>query len=220
MTGWVVERFAGSAAAFHGRAIPEPAQPEVWVFDVDRPALVLGSAQPPSDVDGGRVAAAGIDVVRRRSGGGAVLLVPGEVLWIDLVIPREDPRWSEDVGRAFHWVGDAWAGALASLGLTPQVHRDRLVASPWSPLVCFAGVGPGEVVVDGRKVVGLAQRRTRAGARFQCAVHRRFDATAIVELLAIDRTARAAAAAELAATVTGLDLPLDDLETAFLATLP
>ena len=38
------------------------------------------------------------------------------------------------------------------------------------PVVCFAGTGPGEVLVAGRKVVGISQRRTRAGARFQCSV--------------------------------------------------
>ena len=32
-------------------------------------------------------AAPGVEVVRRRSGGGAVLLVPGEVVWFDVVVP-------------------------------------------------------------------------------------------------------------------------------------
>ena len=39
----------------------------------------------------------GVAVVRRRSGGGAVLLDPGGVVWVDVVVPRHDPRWDDDV---------------------------------------------------------------------------------------------------------------------------
>ena len=54
----------------------------------------------------------------------------------------------------------------------------------WCPLVCFAGLGPGEVLRDGDKLVGISQRRSRAGARFQCAVHIRWSPSVLVALLA------------------------------------
>ena len=54
-----------------------------------------------------------------------------------------------------------------------------MACTGWCPLVCFAGVGPGEVLAGGRKLVGISQRRTRAGARFQCAVHVRVVAGAV-----------------------------------------
>jgi lipoate-protein ligase A len=139
----------------------------VWWFDVDRPALVLGSAQPESDVDAAAAAAAGVEVVRRRSGGGAVMLTPGDAVWVDLLIPADDPLWRDDIGLAAHWVGDVWAAVLRRLGVDAAIHTGPLVRTPWSGRACFAGVGPGEVVVAGRKVVGISQRRTRAGARFQ-----------------------------------------------------
>ena len=110
-----------------------------------RPALVLGSTQPDAVVDHEAAAARGVDVVRRRSGGGAVLVEPGGVVWVDVVIPPDDALWDEDVGRAAHWVGDAWAAALASAGVDgAAVHRGGLVTTAWSRLVCFAGVGAGE----------------------------------------------------------------------------
>ena len=59
-----------------------------------------------------------------------------------------------------------------------------MVRNTWSELVCFAGIAPGEVLLDGVKLVGLSQRRTRRGARFQCAVNRRFDGDLLIELLA------------------------------------
>ena len=51
------------------------------MFDVARPALVVGSGQRPDVVaDLDACAAAGVEVVRRRSGGGVVLLEPGRVV--------------------------------------------------------------------------------------------------------------------------------------------
>jgi lipoate-protein ligase A len=203
---WRVERLTGSAAAFHGLDLLADASRAAWLFEVDRPALVLGSAQSPSVVRSDP----SIDVVRRRSGGGAVLLLPGEALWVDVVIPRDDPLWQEDIGRAPIWLGDAWAAAVGSRA---EVHRGPMVRSAWSSLVCFAGLGPGEVTIRDAKVVGISQRRTRAGARFQCVVHRRFDAEATVALLAEPRPAPA----DL--VVGTVELPLEELAERFLAAL-
>jgi lipoate-protein ligase A len=181
---WVVHRAVGSAAHLHGRSFEAPVIRAVAVLGVDRPALVLGSTQRDDVVDHDAAARLGVDVVRRRSGGGAVLLRPGGTVWVDVELPRDDPLWHDDIGRATWWLGDAWAGALASVGVRdPEVHRGGLVRSPESALVCFAGRGPGEVTVDGAKAVGISQRRRRAGARFQCAVPLAWDAATLAALL-------------------------------------
>lgn len=194
-----VHRAIGSAAAFHARPLPEPVVPAVHVLDVDRPFLVLGSAQPGGVVDTAACAAAGVEVVRRRSGGGAVLLEPGGTMWVDVEIPAGDPRWDDDVGRAAWWVGEAWRRALGA----GAVHRGPMRVGRWGRLVCFAGLGPGEVTTaDGSaKVVGISQRRTRAGARFQCAVALTWDPARLAGLLALDAGDRSALAADLAGAV-------------------
>ena len=189
----------------------------MWVFEVDRPAVVLGSTQPEQTIDLQRAAALGIDVVRRRSGGGAVLLEPGDALWIDVILPAADPLWVEDVGRAAWWLGEAWAAALEVCGTTgAEVHRSRLVTTRWSPVVCFAGLGPGEVTVAGRKAVGISQRRTRDAARFQCAVIHRWDPAELVSILADPRPT----AEELAELVHEVPAAHDVLLAALLAALP
>jgi lipoate-protein ligase A len=213
---WPVERVEASAAAIHERPLPEPAERAVWVCEATRPALVLGSAQADDRVDRSACAAAGVDVVRRHSGGGAVLVVPGEVLWVDLVLPAGDPRWEADVGRSFGWVGDAWAAALADLGRAATVHRGPQVRGAWSAHVCFAGLGAGEVTVEGRKVVGLSQRRTRGGARFQCVALARWAPAELVPLLGLPATA----VAELEPAAAGLGRDLAPLLDALLRHLP
>ena len=179
MDEWRVEEATGAAADLHRRDLTAPLHRMVRVNQVERPALVLGSAQPWEAADAEACAAAGIDVARRRSGGGAVLLDPGDV-WVDVELPRADLLWDDDVVRSSWWLGEAWAAAMGR----GEVHRGGLLATAWSSLVCFAGVGPGEVTVDGAKAVGISQRRTRAGARFQCAVHRRWDPDRLASLLA------------------------------------
>ncbi len=173
---------------------------------------MLGSTQPASVVRPG----ADIEVVRRRSGGGAVLLVPGEVLWVDVVVPRHDALWDDDVGRATHWLGELWVRALAGCGVAgASVHTGAMVCRPWSKLVCFAGLGPGEVSIGERKAVGISQRRTRVGARFQCALYHRWDPAALVAVLADPRPS----ADELAGSVAEIDVPLADVQAALLAEL-
>jgi lipoate-protein ligase A len=182
---WHVERVRGPAHDLHHLEVAP--RRTMLVLEAQRPALVLGSTQHDSVADPAALARAGVDLVRRRSGGGAVLLVPGEHVWVDLVVPAGDPLWLDDVRSSSWWLGEAWAAALAAAAphaLRAEVHRGPVTNRELAGLVCFAGLGPGEVAVAGAKLVGLSQRRTRSAARLQCLVHRRVDPAATTELLA------------------------------------
>lgn len=224
MTGttWSVERHRGPAAEFHHRELLEGTGRSVWWFDVDRPTVVLGSTQPFEAVDGSRVERNGVAVARRRSGGGAVWLAPGEVTWVDLVIPAGDALWDDDVSRSSRWVAEAWLRCLADLGVEgARAHEGGMVDGPWSRLVCFAGLAPGEVTVAGRKVVGVSQRRTRHAARFQCAVLHRWDPSALLDVMALDAPDRERAARDLADVATAVGpWPSMELHRSLLAALP
>ncbi len=248
--GWQVEHERGPAAALHrlsadlaGSSTPRrregPHQPGasahprptiaditvaarmVRVLEAEAPALVLGSGQPDADVDEEAAVAYGVAVARRRSGGGAVLVGPGQVIWVDLLIRSDDPLWDGDVARAAWWVGDAWAAALGSVGMgPPEVWKQPMRKGRWSAQVCFAGIGPGEVLIGGKKVVGVSQRRTRAAALFQTAVLIQWDPWAILRLLRMDRASAAGALADLSAVAVGVGPEqAGPLLTAFVDTL-
>lgn len=193
---FLVEHSIGDAGAFHAR---EPGAGRRATFhSVEQPTVVLGSAQEPAVVDRGVAEALGVNVVSRRSGGGAVLLIPGEFVWLDLVVPAGDPLWSDDVAQAMHWVGELWCGALDVLGVQAEVYRGALEAGPWGRQVCFAGLGAGEVTLGGAKLVGVSQRRTRHWARFQSMVHLRFRPELVASLVAVPRPTAADLAARVA----------------------
>ncbi|MEZ5167898.1 MAG: hypothetical protein R2695_15975 [Acidimicrobiales bacterium] len=169
---------------------------------VDTPTLVLGGGRSVAIVDEAGLARRGVELVRRRSGGGAVLLVPGHHEWIDVWVPRGTPERHDDVGRGADRLGGVLGGALdrtrrGPASIAPAPHPP----TRWSSSVCFAGVGSGEVLIGGRKAVGVSQRRTRDWIRLQSLVHRRWDAATTFGLL---RDAEAAAASEWADRVVGI----------------
>jgi len=201
-----VTRVEATPAELHGLGLPDPADRVIRWCVATRRGLVLGSGQPVGDVDDEAAAVDGIDVVRRRSGGSAVVVGPGEVVWVDVTITRGDPLWADDVGVAPRWLGACWADALGRLGVAgASVHEGAMRRRHLSSLVCFAGVGPGEVTVDGRKVVGISQRRTRLAALFQVAVLLRWDPVDALLALRVPGGDRVGAVASLAGAAVGLD---------------
>lgn len=135
--------------------------------EVSSPLVVLGSRQDPDLVVNHRY-----PLRRRRGGGGAVLIGPGD-LWMDFWIPANDARYLTDVRAAALVVGAWWCHALHS------VHDGKFVVheGPAGPtLVCFAATGDGEVerVSTGptlTKVVGLTQWRVREGSLVSTVLH-------------------------------------------------
>jgi lipoate-protein ligase A len=219
---WSIVELAGSASELHHRD-PVNAPRTVTLCRVSHPAVVLGSVQPDGDVDRGRAASFGLEIVRRRTGGGAVLVEPGALAWIEVYVSNDDRLWVPDVGRAFWWLGQAWADALEALGVGgASVHHGPPVTTAWSAKVCFAGTGAGEVTVRGRKVVGMAQRRTRAGALFQCAALLRWDAARLLDVLDLAEAERAEGAVTLGDAATGLGPArrVGDIERSLVEHLP
>ena len=152
-----------------------------WYRSTDR-ALILGRGQSPQLVQ-----AVDVPVIPRYSGGGAVLMDAG-LLSLDVLVPVGHPLLGGDLGTVFLRVGHAWARALRSLGCSGvAVHeaaaqarrrgstREQLLAA-----ICYATLGRGEVTVDGRKVLGLSQRRRRPGGLVQCGLLRRWEPGALL----------------------------------------
>jgi lipoate-protein ligase A len=148
-----------------------------------------------------------VEVVQRHSGGGAVLLTP-DLLSLDVLVPAAHPWARGSPADVFLHVGRAWVAALADLGVEGATvwegagtanrrgdARERLLAA-----VCYATPGRGEVMVGGRKLVGLAQRRRRPGALVQVGMLRRWAPGPLLEALGADPDD-----AEVAAAAVGID---------------
>ena len=229
---WSVVHVRTTAAEQHGRDLP--AERSVWNVDITSPAIVLGSRQTESELDLDACINKNVEIVHRRSGGGMVFLSPGKQVWLDVVIPKNDRLWIDDVGRASWWLGDVWLAAIASLEpskkLLAEVHRENLAVGDYGDLVCFSGVGPGEVMgldAEGMrsKMVGISQRRTQEAARFQCTVYLEWGrelSQQFCQLLSDPNSARAGIDSNLEHSVMPLsqivaDVSASDVLAAFMA---
>ncbi len=211
---WMVERLRGSAGELHSRPLEVGSRPLWSWLEVTGPAVVLGGGQDGDVIERERAERAGVEICRRR-GGGTLVWLDRDSIWFDVSISSSDPRWETDVGRAFLWLGEFLAGAMGSLGVSADVRTGGLRSGPWSDLLCFGGLGPGELTVGGRKLVGLSQRRTRAGARFQGVVYPRWRPDALRGL--VDPRSwggRGIRAADLALGLEDLGLTADDFRRA------
>lgn len=169
---WLRHDWVGTASDFHSKDLP--VERALWLCSAEKPALILGSTQDESDVRVDVAVGSGIEIVRRRSGGGAVYVAPDESVWMDITISRKDPLWQDDVSASMLWLGDAFVQALQ-----PWVHAETFRGTfhngDVGRAVCFASAAPGEVFVGDNKLVGISQRRNREGARFQCVLYRQWN---------------------------------------------
>lgn len=217
---WRIEHVSGNADELHASNPPERAERVARVLEISHRCVVLGSSQPEADVDRDRAASLGVAVARRRSGGGAVWLAPGDQSWIDLWLPAGDHLWVDDVVGAAFWAGAAWQQALARLGVVgAEVHESGLARSALSDLVCFAGRGPGEIFAGTHKIVGISQRRTRDWVRLQTMAYRVWEPGRLLDVLALTDVRRDKLASQLDDIVLAAGRP-DSVTDAVLGSLP
>lgn len=111
----------------------------------------------------------GFALLDRPSGGGAVLTGPW-LVGVSVVLPYGHTWERGGLLESYRWLGQLHAEVLASLGITAQALPPSTVAhanARMGPVVdwaCYGSLAPWELVdAQGRKLVGLAQRRQRTG---------------------------------------------------------
>ena len=106
---------------------------------------------------------------------GAVLVTPERPGLGRCLGAGRRPALAQRCQPGLRLAGGCLGRCVEPLGITGVSARRQgyLSCTRWSPLVCFGGVGTGEVATDdGRKVAGLAQRRNRDGAWFHSCLRR------------------------------------------------
>jgi lipoyl(octanoyl) transferase len=140
------------------------APPTVRCFGWRPPAVSLGYGQPLGGIDQAACARLGIGLVRRPTGGSAILHEdPALELTYSVVARRDDFPGADDLLETYRVLGSGLAAGLRRLGVEAEVVplvRER--PGP-APTFCFARTGAYEIAVGGRKLVGSAQRRQGGG---------------------------------------------------------
>jgi lipoyl(octanoyl) transferase len=139
----------------------EQGPPTLRFYSWSPPALSLGYGQSiAGEIDFHRCASLGIDVVRRSTGGRAVLH-DHEVTY-SVVIRADDPMVASGLLAPYLTISHAMVRGLSYLGITAELlplRRGALLPFGQASPVCFATLSSYEVAVVGRKIIGSAQRR-------------------------------------------------------------
>jgi lipoate-protein ligase A len=122
--------------------------------------LSLGYAQPVADVNHAALVEHGWDLVRRPTGGRAILHT--DELTYAIVAPADHPELQGGVLESYRRLRRGLAAALAGLGLVVDpAHGEPLSAESRANPVCFEVPSAYEITVRGFKLLGSAQVRRR-----------------------------------------------------------
>ena len=119
-----------------------------------------------------------LPVCRRWTGGG-IVVHEGD-LTFSLAVPREEPWSGLRAAESYRRLHEAVASAMQAAGLAVELASEPATAAG----ECFAGPVQHDILRDGRKVAGGAQRRTRRGVLHQGSVQGVPDPQALAEPLA------------------------------------
>ncbi len=121
--------------------------------------LSLGRNQPATDADLAACKATGVDLVRRPTGGRAILHT--DELTYSATLPSRDPRAAGGVVESYRRLSEGLLAGLRRLGVEAvQARGQRRPASDLTA-ICFETPSDYEITSGGRKLVGSAQWRSR-----------------------------------------------------------
>lgn len=182
--------------------------PTLRLYAWEPACLSLGYAQPFADVDLPRLRAHGWDVVRRPTGGRAILHT--DELTYSVAAPLDEPRVAGSVLESYNRLAHALLLAVQSLNLAVEM-KEHAPAAPGHAAgpVCFEVPSTYEITANGKKLIGSAQARRKEGVLQHGTLPLYGDLTRITQCLVFaDEPARAAAAEKLLARATTVESAL------------
>ncbi len=184
------------------------ALPTLRLYAWDPPCLSLGHSQPFADVDRERLEKHGWQVVRRATGGRAILHT--DELTYSVTGNAEDPVLAGGVLESYSRIAQALFMAVKNLGLPVEVKEgkpnDQAIPNP----VCFEVPSTYEITVGGKKLIGSAQARKKEGVLQHGSLPLTGDLTRICQALVFEsEAAREHAAQRLLTRATTIESVLE-----------
>jgi len=182
--------------------------PVLRLYAWQPPCLSLGYAQPFSDVDIPRLKTRGWELVRRPTGGRAILHT--DELTYSVIAPLNEPRLAGTLLESYNRLAGALLAALRTLGLPVEMQaRSPASRTENTNPVCFEVPSTYEITVGGKKLVGSAQARRKDGILQHGSLPLTGDLARITQVLAFpDEAARGRAAERLLNRATTVESAL------------
>ncbi len=148
--------------------------PVLRLYGWDRPSLSLGYFQRTSGIDAGYCEAEDIPIVRRPTGGRAIL--HGDELTYSFSACICQGTFSKGLLDSYKKISSAFHLAFRKTGICtePKLRREKGSVLAGSPL-CFQSSSYGEILINDRKIVGSAQKRWGDGLLQQGSIPYSYD---------------------------------------------
>ena len=147
------------------------------------PTVSLGRFQKIADVNEVRISEQGFDLVRRSTGGRAILHV--DELTYSVTGPVAEPHMAGGVMDAYLRFSNALLSGLMSLGLSAEKAGARARAGRELSAACFEMPSAYEITAAGRKLMGSAQSRRQGYVLQHGSLPLRGDVARLVDVLAM-----------------------------------
>jgi len=158
--------------------------PTLRLYCWDRPSLSLGCFQKFTDIDMAYCDKKGYPVVRRQTGGRAIL--HDAELTYSVSAPSDSPLFRGSLLDNYTVISNALLLALEYQGIKAESSmRRRRNISQKNP-ACFRTVSFGEITMEGKKVIGSAQKRYKDGFLQQGSILLSVDAPELSHVLRLN----------------------------------
>lgn len=179
-------------------------RPTLRLYAWDPACLSLGYAQPFADVARDRLEQRGWEVVRRPTGGRAILHV--DELTYSVIGPAEEPVLAGSILESYNRIARALVAALGSLGLPVEVKEGKSDENGGPNPVCFEVPSSYEIIAHSKKLIGSAQARKKDGMLQHGSLPLTGDLSRICQALSFEtETERDQAAARLLSRATTVE---------------
>lgn len=153
------------------------------------PCLSLGRGQKLAEVDLAACRAAGVEVVRRPTGGRSILHT--DELTYSVCLAQSDPRAQGGIVEGYRRLSEGLLAGLQALGVEATQAGERAPAGELTA-VCFEAPSDYEITVGERKLVGSAQWRAQGGVLQHGTLPLHGDLARIIDYLAFSPAEREA----------------------------
>lgn len=134
----------------------ENSTPILRFYNWSAPCVSIGRLQKNFDFE--RAQNAGFEVVRRPTGGRAVLH-HHEITYCAVLHSSHLPRESRSVVGAYNWLSTGFLAGLQTLGIRAQLGAARAGSTPSIAANCFGSAAQCDFLVGDKKLIGAAQCR-------------------------------------------------------------
>lgn len=157
--------------------------PALRLYAWEPACLSLGYAQPVKDVDFQNLIENGWELVRRPTGGRAILHT--DELTYAVIAPQTEPRVAGSILESYRRLSSALVSALHLLGLPATADKEYPLPEGSQPnaAVCFEVPSNYEITVHGKKLIGSAQARRYKGVLQHGSLPLYGDLTRITQVL-------------------------------------